>query len=425
MGAPKADPSQAHFAGSGLLVGTTEKFGAKIEVVKTSTGSHVLKNVRVFKMGTFKDSRGIERTWEDAHLEQMIANFKLLRDAGALPNVPLRTYHSISVQNVAGYFVDVYRDAEDRTFLNADLEITEPDAFAKWERGTYRSRSLEVGMYETNDGAMYWPVIVGLAFVDLPAVEGLHARSGSTEAYFTQTLQDLDKELSMFTFNGQTFTDQAACEAAINYAAWVQAAEYAQQLEDTNKAIAYAAALEAHNANAQALGVQGLTVVTAQPAANHGATRSFAFRVNGQSTDDPLVAQRHIDTLESFRTETTKVNRERFVDDLAKANKIGAQQIDAFKAHVVELTDEGFASFAKLHEAAPTHPLLQQHGLEQNPAGGGDGTPTRQTLQEQFEIERDTVDQLKKSGMTDEQVKKTSAYGRFTALQAQLSGQTA
>lgn len=400
----------------------TAAFAAKIKDRTTSTGSHILEGMRIFKKGTFKDSMGIERTWEDVHLEQMVFHFKMLRDGGYLPNVPIRVDHSISVQNVAGYFVDVYRDKDDDTFLAADVELTEPDAYDKWKRGTYRSRSLEVGMYETNDGALYWPVIVGLAFVDVPAVEGLHSRQ-TTPHHFSQVLQDDDKENpSMFTFNGQQFADQAACEAAITYAAWVQAAEYAQSLVDQEAAINYAAALEAHNANAVALGVQGLTVVNAQPI-QHGAPTTHTFRVDGQMTTDPVAAQRHIDTLESFRTETTKTNRHRLVDDLAKANKIGANQIDAMKSHVEGLTDEGFASFSKMYEAAPVHPLLQPHG-----GGGGEGDPNGPQVPDakaQFEIARDTVEQLKRSGMPQEQIEKTSAFQRYTALQAQLSGTTA
>lgn len=399
----------------------TLTFASSVVVEKTSKGTHLLRGLRVFKKGTFKDSLGIERTWEDYHLDLMVANYKLLRDSNVLPNVPVRVDHSFSVQNVGGYFHDLYREPGDDTFLDGDVEITEPDVFDKWERGTFRSRSLEVGMYETNDGATYWPVVLGLAFVDLPAVEGLHSRQTGSY-YFSQALQDDDKEKpTMFTFNGQSFADQAACEAAIRYAAWVQAAEYAQSLEDQAAAINYATALEQHNANAKALGIEGLTIVNAQPSGQHGAPHTHTFRVNGEMTTDPTVAQRHIDTMEQFRAETTKSNRERFIDELAKANKIGANQLDQFKSHVVTLNDEQYAQFKTMYEAAPAHSLLAPHGN----TGGDNNLPPGDKLREDFEVARDTVEQLKRSGMTDDQVQKTSAFKKFTSLEAQMSGQTA
>lgn len=371
----------------------------------------------MFKKGTFKDSLGIERTWEDYHLDLMVANFKLLRDSNVLPNIPVRVDHSFSVENVGGYFADLYREPGDDTFLDADVEITEPDVFDKWERGTFRSRSLEVGMYETNDGATYWPVVLGLAFVDLPAVEGLHSRQTGSY-YFSQALQDDDKEKdNMFTFNGQQFADQAACESAIRYAAWLQAAEYAQHLEDFEAACRYAAALEQHNENAKALGVAGVTVVQS----NHGAHQTAVFQVNGQATSDMNAVQQHISTLELFRTDTTKTNRERFIDELAKANKIGANQIDSFKSHVLTLNDEQYKQFTEMYQAAPAHSLLGQHGN----TGGDDNLPPGDKLREDFEVARDTVEQLKRSGMSDEQIQKTTAFKRYSDLQTQMSGQSA
>jgi hypothetical protein len=400
----------------------TERFSSSVMVTERTNGTALLEGVRIFKMGTFKDSLGIERTWEEPHLQQMEFHYKLLKEANILPNVPIRADHSISVLNVVGYFADVYRAADDPMFLAASVEFTEPEAYEKWKRGSWRSRSLEVGWYETNDGAQYWPVILGLAFVDLPAVEGLYENqvrnAGSKLQVFT--LQDNAKENdSMFVFNGQNFTDQAECERAINYAAYEAACNYAAWEAAAN----YAAALEAHNENARSLGVEGVTVHTAQPA-NHGAPRSFAFRVNGQSTDDPVVAQRHIDTLESFRRETAKTNRESFVDSLVTDKKITAAQVDQYKAHVAldTMSDEGFASFTKLWENAPVHSMFGQHGTG-NGDGAGQGGEGQggnaQTLQEQIDVQQEIITQLHRSGMSDEKVKKTEAFQKLTALQSQ------
>lgn len=402
----------------------TQQFSSAITVTERSDGSALLEGVRIFKMGTFKDSLGIEKSWEDVHLQQMEFHYKLLKDNNVLPNVPVRADHSFSVLNVVGYFTDVYRAADDSTFLAASLEFTEPEAYEKWKRGTWRSRSLEVGWYETNEGAMYWPVILGLAFVDLPAVEGLYENQVRTSksGLHIYTLQDDNKENgSMFVFNGQSFTDQAECERAINYAAWEASANYAQACQDWEAAVNYAAALEAHNANAQALGVQGVTVHTAQPVANHGAPRAFTFRVNGQSTDDPAVAQQHIDSLESFRREMTKYNRESFIDKLVEDKKITAAQVDEYKAHVAieTMTDDGFASFSKLWEKAPVHSLFAQHHTGEGEGGQGGGQPATQTLQDQIDVQEGIVAQLRRSGLSEDKIQKTEAFTKLTALRSQ------
>lgn len=400
----------------------TDRFSSSITVRETAKGGHLLQGLRIFKVGTFKDSMGFERTWEDVHLSQMEGHYRLLKDGGFLPDVPVRADHSFSVLNVVGYFDSVYRDPSDSMFLSADVEITEPEAYDKWKRGTWRSRSLEVGWYETNGGALYHPVILGLAFVDLPAVEGLF--SNQRDKFHVYTLLDSDKENQMFTFNGQQFADQAACEAAINYAAHLETEAERQRTEDFNRACSYAAALDAHNENAQKLGVLGVTVLQAAPANHGGQHQTMAtFTINGQPTQDQRAVQAHIATLETFRTETTKVNRDEFVDKLATDRKITAPQVEAYKAHVSidTMTDEAFASFTKLWENAPAQSLLSTHS-----AGGGGGAPGGLgDLNDQIAVQSEIVDRLKASGMTDDKVQKTTAYQRLTELRQQASGQTA
>jgi len=39
--------------------------------------------------------------------------------------------------------------------------------------GTYISRSAEIGTYDDNEGTIYSPILFGVAWVDIPAVEGL------------------------------------------------------------------------------------------------------------------------------------------------------------------------------------------------------------------------------------------------------------
>lgn len=426
---------------------STQAFAAKIKVEKTSKGSHILRGLRIFKKGTFKDSMGMERTWEDTHLEQMAFHYTLLKDGGFLPNVPVRVDHSFSVQNVAGYFLNVYREKDDSSFLAADVEITEPDAYAKWERGTYRSRSLEVGMYETNDGAMYWPVILGLAFVDIPAVEGLHGRSQGDTAYFSQTLQDNDKEKDMSEGQGQgagtgegqgTGTGTPGTEGQ-GTGTGTGDGGTGTGTPGTGTGENGGGAAGGGDGAGDAGGNGGTSTGTGDTGgtgegAGGGAPAShsrppagtpFTFRVNGQPVTDFNAVQQHITVLENFRSETSKTNKHSFVDKLVADGKIGANQLDEFKAHVETLDDSGFASFSKLWEKAPKMSILSPHGFQPNGDGNNNGGGSTPNLQEQFEIEKQTVEQLQRSGMTKEQIEKSSAFQRMTTLQAQLSGQSA
>ena len=167
-------------------------------------GNATLSGLKIFRAGTFKDSLGEQRTWTADDLTDIVSNFEMLRDKDIHPNVPVRKNHTRSVDDVVGYLADLSTDGE---YLYATLEFTEPEAADKWERGTYRARSLEVGPYEDNDGQIFSPVAHGLAFVDRGAVEGLHAAEGDVP----QAAIDDTKE--------NTVTEdefKAACE----YAAW-------------------------------------------------------------------------------------------------------------------------------------------------------------------------------------------------------------
>jgi hypothetical protein len=153
---------------TGVTPGTDFKF------TKNADGTAAVEGFKVFRSGTFRDSLGIQHTWTDEHLTQMVANHEMLKARNLLPNVPVRADHSFSVDKLVGWIDGLYTD---ETFLRANFRFTEPEAAAKFDRGTYLNRSAEVGLYETNDEAFFWPVLMGFAFVDLPAVEGLFAAS--------------------------------------------------------------------------------------------------------------------------------------------------------------------------------------------------------------------------------------------------------
>lgn len=387
-------------------------------------GNNHLDNLRIFKSGTFTDMFGFEHTWDDLHLEQMVQHFHLLRDGGYFPNVPIRSDHSMSVKDVVGYFTDIYRDPDDDQFLASSIEFTEPDAWEKWERGTWRSRSIEIGMYETNDGRAFWPVVMGLAFVDIPAVEGLHARQKPQFSFSTYVTDNEETAVSVPDIT----KDPQAWINAVNYAAWEQAANYAQQCENWEKAVNYAHALEQEAA--QQGGEQpsitgnstsgGQGTGSEQPPANHAQApaqppQMMTFRVNGQPTSDFASIQAHIDVLEQYRSESMKSGRQAYVEELARDNKIVATQIESLAAHAQSLTDEQFATFRAMYDNAPAIPGLGQHfGHEHNTTNQPPVQEGAAALDE-IETAKEVVAQFRRAGMDAEKIKKTPSYRKLVS----------
>lgn len=376
---------------------------------ETERGTWMIRGLRIFKAGTFDDSMGITRTWTEEHLEQMELHFRLLKEGGYFPNVPIRSDHSWSVRDVVGYFDQVYRDPTDGTFLSSDVEITEPEAYEKWKRGTYRSRSIEIGVYKTNGEAPmeYFPVVMGLAFVDIPAVEGLHSRGipPGFEKAFNQT-----KENKM---------DEQEFLAACAYAQWVAAAEYAQKCADWESAVNYAQALAEHQTAGEALGLT----------ANHGAApQTLVFSINGVPTADGVAVQAHISSLEQFRSESITSGRTAFIDSLVQHGKIGAPQADSLKVlvngdpatGVPPMGDAQFTAFKSSYDAMGTAPLFGQFG---NPSTGPGITLQTGNAATALDDEIATLEEIvanhKRTNKSKEEIEAMSSFKRLTELKAQ------
>lgn len=324
-----------------------------------------VKGVKVFKTGTFRDSMGRQATWGDEHLQQMAFHFNLLRANGMLPNVPVREDHWSGAAGLIGY-VDSLK--VDGGFLSADLNITEASGADKIESGTYRGRSLEVGMFEANDESMYWPVVHGLAFVDIPAVEGLFGKDDKKNvSYF------IISEAPMSGNENSTFS-QAHVDFAI-------ACAYAQGLKD------------APSDKAPAM-----------------------FKINGADSADVAAIQTHITGLETFRKESAESGRKNYVAALAKDGKIAATQVDALGALALTMTDAQFESFKATYDVAPKAALFQQH-VDNGNEGTRDanGNLIDPTVDERAILE-ETVANHKRAGMAQEALEKTNSFKRLQVL---------
>lgn len=340
---------------------------------KNDAGNTVIHGLKVFRSGTFRDSLGIQRTWEPDHMTQFVSNFHLLRDSGIFPNVPVRDKHESFLGtggDPVGYMSDLTaqggKDPEgnDCVFLVADFEFTEPEAYEKLKRGTFRARSAEVGVYETNGEAFYWPVFLGFAFVAMGAVEGL----------------------------------------------------YSKYSKDSPEASQYSIITE------------GAVVPETPPANPPTGAPAFQFSVGGKMTTDYAAVQARLTSLETenmslrqFRDDAESIGRENFVRSLATgdAPKLFASQVEPLVALAKGMTDEQYAAWQKVYDDMPGIPALAKHGLPDGatgtPGGGGGGGSVDAEKQAVLDNE-EQIKRHKRAGATDEQIQGMSCYKKLQAL---------
>jgi hypothetical protein len=325
-----------------------------------------VKGLKIFKAGTFRDSRGRQATWTADHLKQMVDHHNLLKANAMLPDVPVRQDHDSGAAGVLGYFESLRTDGQ---HLFADLNITEPEGAQKIERGTYRGRSIEVGMFEANDESMYWPVVLGLAFVDIPAVEGLfeNGTASSNVSYF------IISEAQMSTTNTSTFSKE--------HVDFATACAYAQGLAD------------APSDKAPAM-----------------------FKISGTETGDPVAVQAHIVALEKFQGETAEANRKAFVASLATDGKILATQVDAMTVLAMTMDDSQFGAFQASYKDAPKNPVFAQHN-----SNGNDGRTADDDAKEEIAILEETVANHRRAGMKDDILATTSSFKRLQLLKSKTA----
>lgn len=143
-------------------------------------GTYLVSGIDLVKSGMFN---GLQLL--DSDLDAMVERFAWLTASGIfLP--PIRLDHSWSVLSVIGWFesIETYRridetDQVEKAFLRGTVRITgsvdyTPEQIVKAIKlGSLRNRSSELGGYITNAGVELPLIFYGVAYVDIPAVEGL------------------------------------------------------------------------------------------------------------------------------------------------------------------------------------------------------------------------------------------------------------
>jgi flagellar motility protein MotE (MotC chaperone) len=131
---------------------------------ETSQKKNAIYGIEVFKVG---DYRNISFTHND--ISTIAENFHLLKEKVGL-EVPLKVNHTDDANAIIGWVMNVY---EKEGKLYADAVITEPEAFEKIKRGTWKKVSCEIYMdfvdEETNTS--YGKALRAIAIVAHPQVK--------------------------------------------------------------------------------------------------------------------------------------------------------------------------------------------------------------------------------------------------------------
>jgi hypothetical protein len=285
--------------------------------------SLVIEAKPIFRSGSFSDSEGFEHEWEVIHLSQMTDHFSLLSSRGVFEDIPIRKGHPDRgglfggesrnrMDELVGYITGVRTelrknptDGVEYTYLLADLEIIEESAKKNVSSGLWRNMSAEIGPYITNNNAEYWPCLMGVAYVDIPAVEGLknHARSSQSFSLITE--------------------EEGMTQSSLP--------------NNPNPPVPEA--------------------------------KQVSFSINGAATTDFAVIQKHITdlerentTLRQFRKEAEETGRENFVNSCIAENKIPASQKDAYISYAKGIDAPTFASWKALMDSTPAMSITGAQG---------------------------------------------------------------
>lgn len=328
-----------------------------------------LDNLAVFRSGTFRDSMGFQHSYDEFHIEQFVVNFNHLRTSGVLPDVPVRKGHpsfgTNRMDGLIGYVTELRTekrtstsDKVERLYLLGKLEILDPEAQEKINSGLYRNRSAEVGTYVDNNEAEYAPTFMGVAYVDIPAVEGLNGFTKSLPTGSTSYMMEEDMTNSLPTPPAPAPTE-------------------------ATKEVPFAFSLSGVGATTDPVAVQ-----------------AYITSLEAKSSNFEAEIQRR-DAAEVTRKES---EREEFVNGLIAEGKILAPAADAQRAFAKSLTDEQFSTWSGTFGAMPINPLLQEYGNQDGDSGKPDSAAV--------DVDTEVMRNMRYARVSDDVIMKTGHYAQ-------------
>jgi hypothetical protein len=154
---------------------------------------------------------------------------------------------------------------------------------------------------------------------------------------------------------------------------------------------------------------------TAPASAPVAPSQPFTFSVNGSSTTDFAAVQAHITQLEAFRSETTKANRHSYIEMLAHSNRILGTKVDAFKAHVENMSADQFTAFKGLYGEAEPEALVSRHATAQE-TGAAPAAPASKAVAPEIVILREQVAMHQAAGTPARVIQGMESYKSLIAL---------
>lgn len=373
--------NMAFFAQADML-----SLSPKFERKKNEHGHEALfiSDIAIFRSGSFRDSIGEQHTFDKFGIETFVRNFEYLKSAGTFTKPVVRSGH-VSLSNdrfssVIGYINNL--NAEDRTaphdgqtytYLLADFEIIDDEAIKKIESGLWVNRSAEMGPYEDNNGMLLHPVITGVAYVDVSAVEGLNFSKDFTDNQADVIIFNMeDNEMG----NGVTMP---SVPAAFTFKIG------GNDTTDFGRVQGYITELESKFATSQAESAQKDT------------------KISGLETENT--------SLKEFQKTVVTDIRHGFVDDLCKQGKLLESSKEALYSMVDSFDNAQFDAYKASMGHVPQVGILQT----QQQQFEGDQTHDGEKDDSQFEADKGVIDNLRAIGKSDDVIKGTAAYARLIA----------
>lgn len=166
-----------------------------------------------------------------------------------------------------------------------------------------------------------------------------------------------------------------------------------------------------------------------QPPAQQAVAPVVSVTLDGKTSSDVAEIQAFVDkinnenkVLATFKKETLEAGRKDFVNSLAKgpSPKIAATQIDDLTELALGLTDEQYDKFKASYDKAGAAPLFANHGVQNNGQPSDPANQAQSQKEKDLETARAIVENHKRGGMKDEQLKNTQSYKNMIALEAEL-----
>lgn len=360
-----------------------------------------ITGVAVFRSGTFRDSMGYQHMWEDIHMDQMVANYNFLKDRGIFKDIPVRAGHpsflgSDPVKDLIGYVTNLYKesrtsphDGKTYSYLMADFEIINDGYGDKISSSLWRNRSAEVGSYITNDEMELWPTFMGVAYVDIPAVEGLN-------------------------FSKESSNHSILFDGSVNQSLIKETSEVSRNIAAENAASAPPPPPPVPTPPVEAL-------ADARQEFAKPVSQVHSFTINGNVTSDFAAVQNHINILETAAREQKEFGRKQFVSALLTDGKIVEAQRESMESLALSMDDDQFEMLRTSYNGAPASPVLgvhvaQDHSNESAQPSVADAAAT------ELINAKEIVLRHKASGMNIDSIKKTRSYGLLAANNAVPAG---